>query len=254
MFLTVDIGNTNIKIAVFEKEKQICFKRFETRQANYRYYFEELFKENNLYGLVKDAIISCVVPELKDVSLKIIDEFIDGDCVIVDHNLDCGISIDTDYPEGVGSDLIVMCAYAYHLTHSATIVMSFGTANVMCYIDNDACFKYCIIAPGLLMQVQALFSNAAKLPPFKLEKQDSCLTNQTIAAMNIGVIDGSIGACKYLVDKMKSELGINEVKIIASGGLGKVLIDDLSFVDDYIPDLVTEGLKYIYLRKKDTNE
>ena len=239
MFLTVDIGNTNIKIAVFEKEKQICFKRFETRQANYRYYFEELFKEHNLYGLVKDAIISCVVPELKDVSLKIINEFIDGDCIIVDHNLDCGISIDTDYPEGVGSDLIVM---------------SFGTANVMCYIDNDACFKYCIIAPGLLMQVQALFSNAAKLPPFKLEKQDSCLTNQTIAAMNIGVIDGSIGACKHLVDKMKSELGINEVRIIASGGLGKVLIDDLSFVDDYIPDLVTEGLKYIYLRKKDTNE
>lgn len=249
MLLTVDIGNTNIKLGIYDGDKKIAFKRFETSSDDQKFYYEELLRENNLFGEIDDAIISCVVPQLKEENIKIINSLINGECIIVDHLIDSGIVVDTDNPEEVGSDLITMCSYAYHMTNDAVIVLSFGTANVLCYVDDNACFKYCIIAPGMLLQVNSLFSNAAKLPNFQLDKQNSCLVNDTIKAMNVGVIDGTVGSFNYLISKMKKELGRKEIKIIASGGLGKYVVTDLG-ISVYNPDLVSDGLRYLYNRCK----
>lgn len=253
MLLTIDIGNSNIKLAVFDDDQLLYFTRFETLQDDYTKCFKDFFNKYDLHNKIASSIMSCVVPNVKEKIVEIVHLLGVGECIIVDGHVDSGIKIDTDDIDGVGSDLVVLCAYCYYLCKQATIVLSFGTANVLCYIDDEGCFKHCIISPGLDLQVRALFSNAAKLPAFTLEKQSSLLTNKTIPAMNIGIIDGTIGATNYLVQKLNEELNKKDVKIIACGGMGRHLVPYIDNIDRYIPDLVTEGLNYLYKRIKKEN-
>ena len=253
MLLTVDVGNTNIKLAVFKGDKRLFIDRFNTNVGDYDAEIKAFFQKYGLEEKIDDAIISCVVPNILEMIKLSIKKIIKREPIVVDALSDTGLKINTDNPNEVGSDLVVMCAYAYHLNKKATIILSYGTANVLTYVDADGNFLYCIIGPGLMLQVNSLFKNAAKLPPFKLNKEASVLSNQTIKAMNVGVIDGTIGASKHLINEVVKELGIDDYVVCACGGLGSFVAPYIDEIDYYNPDLVTDGLNYIYLRGK-TNE
>ena len=122
-----------------------------------------------------------------------------------------------------------------------------GTATVINHVSKDGRYKHCIIAPGFSKIAETLWKNAAQLPEFELKHTDTYLANNTIDAMNIGIYKGYIGMLSSLIDGIQNEIK-EDLYIVACGGLGKMVAPYINRFDEYDPDFVTKGLKYLYQR------
>lgn len=246
MLLTVDLGNTSIKLGVFDNGKQISFACYDGIYDNYRsLLLQFLFKAGLREDSINKAILSCVVPRVYD-DIFIALESIVGNENIIDINpsKNYGIRLALPNPNEVGDDLIVMCAYAYGLYHRELFVVSMGTCTVICHVSASGEFRHCIIAPGFSKMAETLWKNAAQLPEFQLTHSNSYLANNTIDAMNVGIYNGYIGMVTSLIEGLSKELNINPY-IIGCGGLGKMVAPYIKAFDMYDPDFVTKGLDYI---------
>ena len=105
--------------------------------------------------------------------------------------------------------------------------------------------------PGIEICAQALWSQAAKLPEIEIVKPDSVLGTNTESSMKAGVVYGYIGSAEYIITQMKKEIGRNDIKVIATGGLGRVIFNETEMIDIYDPDLAYRGMKVIYDLNKD---
>ncbi|MBR2802937.1 MAG: type III pantothenate kinase [Erysipelotrichaceae bacterium] len=249
MLLSVDMGNTNIKLALWENDQQISFTRFDTHHS---LFFEELERFFGDQGInqVDDIIVSCVVPSIKGEFFSVLSEYCPHPIIEVDHNFDLGIKVDVPNPARVGHDLISMAAYAYHLSGRSTLICSFGTASVFCYVDHDGNYKYAVIAPGFSSAANALWEKADQLPRIRLHKPESVLADNTADSMNVGIVEGYIGLCRHLVQKIKEELDEEDLPVYVTGGQGRMLAEEIPGVVLYEPDFVTQALHYLYQRRK----
>ena len=249
MLLTVDLGNTSIKLGLFDEGEEIFFGIYPSEQNDYRaLVLSMLFKKGLREEVITDAIISSVVPHLYKRVLEAVRSFVKQEHIIdINPFDDYGIRFDTPNNQDIGDDLVVMSAYAYHLFHRELIVVSLGTASVINHISEDGVFRHCIIAPGFHKLADTLWGNAALLPKFDPEMKDSFLANTTEGAMNVGIYKGYVGMLEYLINGMKDELGIDPY-IVACGGLGKEVEPFTDIFDYYEADFVTKGLAYIYER------
>jgi len=247
MHLTVDMGNTNIKLAFYENDERIAYTRFDTRESDYEEVLKRFFVSRKV-DKVDDIIVSCVTPSIKEMFFSCLSEYCDNEIIEVNYLYDLGIKINTPTPEKVGNDLLVMSSYAYHLYQKACLCLSFGTATVFCYTDKDGNYSYAAIAPGFQAAANSLWEKADQLPRINLAKKDNILANTTLDAMNVGIVDGYIGLCSHIIDEFKKELG-EDMAVIATGGQGKIIVPYLN-VDKYETDFVSSGLNYLYTRCK----
>ena len=234
----------------FAVEEEVFFAVYDNDQKDYRsLILSMLFKRNLREEAITDAILSSVVPRLYSRVLKAVKSFVPAERIIeINPNGDYGITLDTPEKDEVGDDLIVMNAYAYHLFPRELIVISMGTCTVINHISAEGSFQHCIIAPGLHKVAETLWGNADQLPKLSIEMKDSFLANTTVDAMNIGIYKGYVGMLEYLVKGMINELG-SDPFIVACGGLGKKIAPFTDLFDYYRPDLVTEGLVYLFERE-----
>lgn len=249
MLLTVDLGNTSVKLGIFDKDKQMAFACFDGVYDNYRsLLLSFIFKSSLREDDIDAAILSCVMPQVYDNVYDALESIVGkGNVMDISPNDDYGIKLDVPNPQEVGDDIIVMCAYAYNLYHRELLVISMGTCSVICHVTKEGEFKHCVIAPGFTKMSETLWKNAAQLPEFELTHKDSVLANTTIDAMNVGIYHGYIGMMSSLIKKVKNEIN-EEPYIIACGGLGKKAVPYLTDLDEYDPDFVTRGLNFIYER------
>lgn len=247
MLLTVDLGNTSIKIGIFEDSEQKAFACFDGTYDDYRsllltFIFKAGFREDQ----ITNAIYSCVVPKLYDIVYDAITSIVGIDNIIdINPKKDYGIKLAVANPEEVGDDLIVMCSYAYNQFRRELLIVSMGTCSVICHVNEEGEFKHCIIAPGFSKMSETLWNNAAQLPKFELNKSETYLADNTIDAMNIGTFNGYIGMMSSLIKGIKNEIN-KDMLIIGCGGLGKMAAPYLYELDLYDPDFVTKGLNFIY--------
>lgn len=127
------------------------------------------------------------------------------------------------------------------------MVIDFGTATTYDYIDADGVFEYGLITLGIEASAQALWTQTAKLPEIEIKKPKTILNKSTITSMQAGLVYGYIGQSEYIIRKMKQELN-TDMKVIATGGLGKIIYKNTDLIDIYDPDLTFKGLKLIYDR------
>ena len=246
MLLTIDLGNTSLKLAIFDQENKIAANVYDEFDNEYGALIKNFLYRNNVSEkLISDCVVSSVIPSASKILLSELRRILNKEPIFIDSSLPIGISIDTPNPEEVGSDLLSMSSYAYNLYKDELLVVSIGTATVICHITKDGEFKHCIISPGYGKIAQSLWGNAAKLPEFKQTKTDTFLANTTVDAMNVGLYQGYIGSLKYLINGIKKELNINP-KIVACGGFGKEIVKDIDDIEYYETDMVTSGLHYIY--------
>lgn len=247
MIITCDIGNTSIKLGLYQGTEQVSFTIIESKETTS---FKSLiltmiYKMNMREDQIDDAIISSVVPSLTPLLYMAIEEIIHKKPIVIDA-LNCpGIKIDTDVKEEVGSDLLVISSYAYAKYKKELIIVSLGTASVLCHVTNDGRFRHCIIAPGYKSFAGSLYNNAAKLPKVGLERKGSFLASNTVDAMAVGVIEGFIGMIRYLLAGLLASIG-GKAEIIACGACGKEVVPFIKELENYTPDLVSDGLAYIY--------
>lgn len=256
MLLTVDIGNTNITMALIGKDSRIAGTFRVTTKAQrtsdeYGIHLMEFCRNSKVeVSEIQDVIISSVVPKVMHSFTNSIRKYIRKEPIIVGPGIRTGISIKTDFPKEVGADKIVDAAAVYHLYGGNAIVIDFGTATTFDYINEKGEFLYNVIMPGLEISAQALWQQAAKLPEIEIVKPNSVLGKNTDTSMRAGVVYGYIGGSEYIIRKMKEEIGRDDIKVYATGGLGRVIYNETDMIDLYDPDLAFKGMKIIYEKNK----
>lgn len=251
MLLTIDIGNTNITLGVYKDNQIIERFRMRTKTVKtsdeYGIFMVTLLREKGIHkDSIKDVIISSVVPDIMYSFVNGIKKYFGKEPMIVGPGIKTGISIHTDNPIEVGADRIVDAVAGYKDYGGPIIIIDFGTATTIDYIDGKGVFKAAVTTPGIKISADALWKEAAKLPGIEIKKPDSILAKNTIQSMQAGLVYGYIGQIKYIIEMMHKELGF-KTKVVATGGLGRIIVDSLEEVH-YDPDLTLKGLKYIYER------
>ena len=251
MILTLDIGNTNMKTALFEGMDMVHYWRLSTnRNRTSDEYGMALMNLLNHHGIdpkaVEGIMMSSVVPQINFTIEHMCRNYFGMEPMKIEPGVKTGINIRYENPRELGSDRIANAVAAYELYGGPCITIDFGTATSFGAISARGEFLGGAICPGLRLAADALTENTAKLPRFELVKPESVIGRNTVTNMQAGIVYGYIGQIKYLVNRMKQEMGVPGVKVIATGGLA-VLVAGESHVIDVMDGLLTlKGLCLIY--------
>ncbi len=250
MILAIDIGNTNIKLGVFDEGKLVHSLRLSSsnRKTADEYYYTI---KNMLSGIVDfsaitGAIMSSVNPHLNYTVEHMITHYFGVNPIIVGGGIKTGLNIKYDNPKEVGADRIVNSVAAYSTYGGPCIVVDCGTATTFNVISEKGEFLGGAISFGLKSAAEALGSSAAKLPIVELVTPDKVINKSTITNMQSGIVYGYVGLVEYMVRAIKQELGAPSVKVVATGGLSEI-VSAKSDVFDYVDRTLTlRGLAYLY--------
>ncbi len=153
----------------------------------------------------------------------------------------------TGNPKEIGADRIVDAMAAYTLYGGPVLVIDFGTATTYDLILEDGSFVAGITSPGIRISAKALWEDTAKLPAIEIRKPKSILAKDTITSMQAGLVYGYIGQTEYIIRKVKEESGLgDELHVVATGGLGKIIADEVDAIQVYDNMLTLKGLRLIY--------
>ena len=256
MLLTIDVGNTNITMGVFQDEFLQGMFRMTTKQSRtsdeYGFTICGILEHRGIDPKEIDAvIIASVVPDIMHSLTSGIIKYLDTAPVIVSHETQSGIRVNTDHPSRTGADRIVNAVAGYAIAKGPVIVVDFGTATTYDLIGPDGTLEACVIAPGIETAGRSLWGGAAMLPAIQIRKPDSILAKETVSGMQGGLVYGAVGQTEYIVKKMKEESGWQDAYVIATGGLGKIIARETECIDLYDPQLTLNGLRMIYDRIKE---
>ncbi len=255
MLLVFDVGNTNMVIGVYEgnnliKDWRICTDIHKTSDEYGMIIGNLLVHDNIDINNIEDVIISSVVPNVMHALENFCIKYCSKKPMIVGPGIKTGLNIKYDNPKQVGADRIVNAVAAIEKYGSPLIVVDFGTATTFCAISEKAEYLGGTICPGLKISSEALFNGAAKLPRVELTKPGKSICKTTVEAMQSGIIYGYVGQVEKIVSMMKKELGSEDVKVIATGGLSSLIHSETESID-YIDKLLTlEGLRLIYEKNR----
>ncbi len=251
MLLAIDVGNTNITFGIFEKKALITTFRMTTKQLRtsdeYGIGIIDMLERNQIFQKdVKDVIIASVVPDVMHSLNNAIIKYFGITPIIVGPGIKTGIRVVTENPKQIGADRIVDAAGAYALYGGPVLVLDFGTATTYDLVDASGAFVAGVTAPGIRISAKALWEDAAKLPKIEICKPKSILAQETISSMQAGLVYGQIGQTEYIVRNMAKEAGYKELKVVATGGLGRIIANETDCIDIYDPNLTLTGLRLIF--------
>lgn len=255
MLLTIDVGNTNVTLGVFEEEQLLGTFRMTTKTPRtsdeYGFAICGILEHRNLDPKkIEAVIIASVVPDIMHSLGSAIIKYLEVRPLVVSAGIKTGIRIVTENPKEIGPDRIVDAVAGYELAKGAVIVVDFGTATTYDLIGPKGTFEAGITAPGIETAARSLWGGAAMLPAIEIRKPASILAKETISSMQAGLVYGAIGQTEYIIDKIKEESGYKDVKVIATGGLGKIIASETKHIDIYDPDLTLTGLRLIYNKNR----
>lgn len=250
MLLLVDIGNTNLTFAIMDEDKILNTYRLTTglkrTSDEFGFLMVDMLSANNLRPEdISGVAVSSVVPQIMHSFSNSIRKYFKQEPMIIGPGIKTGISIRYDNPKEVGADRIVDAVAAHYCYGGDTLIIDFGTATTFEYVDSKANYYGGCICPGIETASHALSSKASKLPDIEIKPTNKVITSDTISAMQAGLFFGYVGQVEYLINKFKKESGKN-LKVIATGGLGKSIAKETTLIDVYDPDLAFKGLKIIY--------
>lgn len=254
MLLVIDAGNTNVKLGVFRGADLVAQWRLAIdRQKSGDEYGAEvrnLFEQDRLDLKEIEGIAICsVVPPL-DPALKLMSEVeFELTPLFVDHTTDTGLKILYDSPSELGADRIVDAAAAVAKYGAPCIVIDCGTATTFNAVNAAHEYLGGVIAPGIMISAEALFSRAAKLPQVEIKRPDKVIATSTIGAIQSGLYHGYAGLVDGVLSQMIAELG-SLPRVIATGGLAPLIADGSKFIEEVDRTLTLDGLRLIYERNK----
>lgn len=255
MILVFDVGNTNIVLGAYKGDKLLDFWRVSTDTQKtadeYGIIIKQMFiHEGYSIDDVKAVIISSVVPPIMYTLEHMTRKYFKKEPLVIGPGIKTGMNIKYDNPKEVGADRIVNAVAGYEMYGGPLIIVDFGTATTYCAISKNGEYLGGAISPGVRISMDALYQRTAKLPRVELIKPDSVICKNTINSIQSGVIFGYVGQVDYIVRRMKKELGDENTKVIATGGLSKLIASESETIDVVNGLLTLEGLRIIYDRNK----
>jgi type III pantothenate kinase len=193
------------------------------------------------------AIMSSVVPTLTGTFESLIEQYFRQRTLLVTSDSDTGLTIRYPNPREIGSDRLVNAAAAFHKYRRDLIIVDFGTATTFCAVTKEAEYLGGVIAPGLGISAEALFSRAAKLSKVELTRPKTVIGTDTGSSIQSGLLFGYAGLVDTLVKRIEQELG-RSTYVIATGGLSSVIAKETTTIQTIEPLLTLEGLALLYGR------
>lgn len=255
MILVIDVGNTNIVFGAYEGTKLLNHWRMETSRGKtsdeYGMFMASLLNYEKLdIDGIEAVIIASVVPPIMYSIEHAIRKYFKQEPMIVGPGIKTGINIKYENPREVGADRIINAVAAYELYGGPFIVVDFGTATTFCAVSSRCEYLGGVICPGIKISAEALFEKAAKLPRIELTKPNTVIGRNTVASMQAGIVYGYVGEVDYIVRRMKKEIKEDNIKVIATGGLARLIASESETIDEVNGFLALEGLRIIYERNK----
>ncbi|MEJ2706655.1 MAG: type III pantothenate kinase [Anaerolineales bacterium] len=250
MLLTIDIGNTNLTLGLYQDEELGARWRLATNHERMpdEYGFQ-LIGLLNLAGHTRDEIsgvcMASVVPPLTGKLIEACQRYLGQDPLNVNGEVKTGVRILYDDPAAVGADRIVDAAAVQHLYGGPACVVDFGTATTFDAITARGEYLGGAIAPGIGIASEALFLRTAKLPRVDLKRPPRAIGRNTVHAMQSGLLFGYVALVEGMVQRFRDELG-PEMKVIATGGLAEVVAKESQVLEIIAPWLTLEGLRLIW--------
>ena len=249
MLLACDVGNSSVKLAIYDKEKRIAFGLYPKKDFSCSTDILSITTKSNLRFDQFDAVyISSVVPQITENLKEYIINNLKIEPTIISNDSKLDITIDEQFKEDIGQDILVMSSYAYSKYRDEVLVISIGTATVFSYVNKNGVLKGCAIAPGFKTFYTSLSEKSTLLPSFTPEPQTSYLATNTIDAMSIGSFNGYVGMVNNIKDNIIKQNGTTP-KLIICGGHSEKVKDYITNIDYQEPDFVISGLNHLYLSK-----
>ena len=251
MLFAIDVGNTNITIGLFDKDKLVKQFRMITKTSRtsdeYGVFLRQLLLVNGIEDAkINAVIISSVVPNIMHSLTSGIIKYFDVNPLIVAPGIKSGIRLAIPNPKELGADRLVDAVAAYELYGGPVIVVDFGTATTHDLVLADGTFAAGVTSPGIRLAANALWTGTAKQPEVEIQKVDTILGKDTVSSMQAGIYYGYIGQTEYIINGIKKESGLSDIKVVATGGLGKMISEATNAIDIYDPELTLHGLRIIY--------
>ncbi len=253
MLFTMDVGNTNTNIGLWDGDVLKADWRLTTRR-------ESTLDEMGLtiggmfaaggysFEMVRGFIISSVVPPMRPALERFGSKYVKLRPIFLEPQRQTIMPLHYTNPLEMGADRIAVSVAAHRRLGTSAIVVDMGTATTFDCISKDGAHLGGAIAPGLRLSADALFQKASRLPKLELfDIPPEAIARDTISSINVGIIYGYIGLVDGLCERLKRELGDQDrVRVVATGGLAALIASESAQIEEVFPDLTLEGLKIIY--------
>lgn len=251
MLLAIDIGNTNIKYGVYNEDKLVASFRVSSKLSRtadeYGSVLINLLASAGINRTdITGVIMSSVIPALNYTICHMCEYFFHISPMMVGPGIKTGLNIKADNAKEVGADIIVNSVSAFSKYGGPLIVIDFGTATTFDVISEKCELLGVIIAPGIKTSLEGLTNNTAQLPMIELDAPKTVIGKNTKHSMQSGVIFGFAGLVDNIINKVKRELQVNDIKVVATGGLGEIISKELKTEPIVDRTLTLNGLRVIY--------
>jgi len=260
MLLALDIGNTNLAVGLFELDGAghpgvlRADWRLDTRASRtgdeYAALLSELFRLGGLeLRAVKAAIVSSVVPPAQFPIEQLCRRHLHVTPLVVGPGMKSGMPILIENPREVGADRLVNAVAAHARWPQGAIVVDFGTATTFDVVTARGEYAGGVIAPGITVAADALFSATAKLPRVEIARPRTVVGRNTVASMQSGLVFGYAGLVDAIVERIKGEVDF-QPRVVATGGLAPLISKETRTIDECDDMLTLEGLALLYERNR----
>ncbi len=250
MLMTIDVGNTNLTLGIYEGDRLGPHWRLATDHDRmpdeYGLQFLGLLEHAGLSSGQLDGIcLSSVVPQLTSRVLQACNGYLNQEPLVVDTGVKTGIRIRYEDPKAVGADRVADAVAVKHLYGGPACIIDFGTATTFNALTQEGEYLGGAITAGINLAADALFTHAAKLQRIDLQRPPSVIGRNTVHAMQSGLLFGYVSMVEGMVTRFRSELG-NDMKVIATGGLSEIIARETKVINILAPWLTLEGLRIIW--------
>ena len=255
MILVIDVSNTNSTLGVFDGSKLVANWRLSTLSNRTSdetgMLLRMLFVHSDVsVEQIEAVIVSSVVPNVMYSLLNGIRKYLNREPMVVRAGMKTGINLRMENPKDLGTDRIVNLVAAYEIYGGPAIVVDYSTATTFDAVSAEGEFLTGITAPGIQICADALTQRAAQLPKIEIKRPASLITRNTVESIQAGLVESHIGETIYIIEQIKEGLGLPEMKVIATGGLAKVIDENGEIFDVYDPVLSWQGLRLLYEKNK----
>lgn len=254
MLLVVDVGNTQTVLGLYEGEDLVHDFRIESSKNRthdeYHVLLRSLLEVAEVErDEVEAAILGSVVPAITETLERAVSLAFGFAPLVVGPGIKTGMPILYENPREVGADRIVNAVAAYAIVEGAVIVVDFGTATTFDVVSPKGEYLGGVIAPGIRISADALFSHAAKLPRVEVAKPPRVVGRNTIHSMQSGIVFGYVGLVDGMVERIRVELGY-ELTVLATGGLARLVEPESETIERVEENLTLDGLRILYARNR----
>jgi len=262
MLLAIDVGNTNIVVGIYALTPAPAegapglraHFRLDTRPSRtsdeYAALLAPLFQMSGLsFADISAVMVATVVPPVQFPIQGFCDTYLRRAPLWVGPGIKTGISIAVDNPREVGADRIVNAVAAHARWPQGAIIVDFGTATTFDVVTPRGDYAGGVIAPGLMVSAEALYSRTSKLPRVEIARPRTAIGKNTVASVQSGLLFGYAGLVDALVTRIRGEIDF-QPRVVGTGGLASLVAAEAKTIDECDDMLTLDGLRLLYERNR----